>query len=117
NQMAAVGRPMDILVEVPHQDGITRVYRAMPGGQLASPRPDGGFAAARTMLPPELVREAHRHHIDLRQVYFATPEGMSFANAVRAAIVAQQLAAQQPGQLGTPQMGQAPDQGATPDTA
>jgi hypothetical protein len=57
---------------------------ARPGGVLVPQFPDGGYAAARAGLPPDIVLAAHRADLNLRDLYRRTPPsaGRTFADIV-----------------------------------
>src|SRR5690606_24046204 len=87
-------RGVDVLLDVEDGDRTHR-YRAMPGGKLVSVRPDSGYAAARSTLPPSLAYQANRYGIDLRQTFLDTVDTHeSFVDAVAEAV--QQAALTQP---------------------
>jgi hypothetical protein len=80
----AAARGVDVLVEVTERDGTVLRYLARPGASLVPEFPDGGYAAARAALPPDLVQAANRADLDLRDLYRRKPppDGRTFADIV-----------------------------------
>ncbi|MGH3739984.1 MAG: hypothetical protein ACRDT1_01465, partial [Micromonosporaceae bacterium] len=77
---------IDVQLQVREAGSTNRVYGALPSGDLVSPLPDGGFVSARRTLDPELVRQANREGVDLRQVW---SEHAAFYDSFTAAVLSQ----------------------------